>query len=136
MKSTKLTYLELVSENTGMSFALSQIGIMIFEKAPLQFLLNISENSQEIDRHIKIFNETRDKVLKEFAKTDKEGNTIINNGEMIVVDEKFEEFNVKMGKLYATEIELQLKTISRKELSKSKTLTANIIRGLTPILTK
>lgn len=103
-------------------------------KIPLGY--TIACIAKEIHEKYNMCEEMRQNIIEKYAKYDEEGKMIFNENNLIAIDEqRINELNKELDKLFSTEVELDTKKIKLNDI-KDLDLTVGQIESLIPIIEK
>lgn len=120
--------------------SLNDISTIVYPSSvPISFHMTVAENINLIQPILKVFNEVREKILKDLAEKDDKGNPKIkkdDNGKQVydLSAENTILWTKKLAELKQKEVKINLKQIEKKYLEGVEGLSPVIIKGLLPIL--
>jgi len=115
-----------VSDLLSSQQALQQFGSTKF---PIQVSLSIASNNRLINEAAKEYDDRRIEIVKRLGKIDKE------SGQTTVLPENQQKFTDEINKLTAEEVDLDLKTVSLKDLGLKYEVEPNVVMFLNWMIT-
>lgn len=86
---------------------------------PVKVSYALAKNINTINMELKIYEEEKMKIVKEFVLKDEQGNPKIEDNRYVLIKGKEEEFNSKVNELLDIEVDLKIREININELLNS-----------------
>lgn len=119
-----------------MNQALLTIGTLKFNGAPLDFLIEISENQVALEETQEVYSKTKDALINQYADKDKDGEKIIVENEYKMSSKNREKLNSEHSDLLDKKVSIELNMLDKKHFDGAEGLTPNMITALMPIINK
>ena len=130
MKKLKLTTKTIMN----LSAALLEIGNFKFKDAPLTFIMAIGKNTMALEPIVTLFEKTRQKIVKDCAKLDEDGNILNTEDNSGVVLADPSKFAKDLEELYNVEHDVELTEFDQERFESHPDITANLMMSLSPII--
>lgn len=119
-----------------MNQALLTIGTLKFNGAPLDFLIEISENQVALEEVREVYSKTKDSLVNQYADKDDNGEKIIENDVYKMSRKNQHKLDSEHKELLEKKVSIELNMLDKKHFDGAEGLTPNLITALMPIINK